>query len=227
MKYQTTNNQLPITNNHSIKFTLVELIVSLGVFSILTFALMRMFGATQKMVSISSNRLEVYESAKVALNMITRDLQCVFYENSATYGHDYAVAGNDGGSIKISNSSSIYFITNSPFDDAVIDVTYKELTGSLQRDNLRTYANSTWTVTPSSPATDIIEDTVSDLKFDAIYPIVSYDPPVPNSVTVKFDVIALADKKQFDAGKLNDANQIDLYKKTFRKTIFIANRYLD
>lgn len=61
-------------------FTIVELLVAMGVFSILMLALMQFFTGAQQIWQKSSARSEVFENARVALDLIATDLQCAYYE---------------------------------------------------------------------------------------------------------------------------------------------------
>ncbi len=213
----SNNSKFKIQNSKSLKFTLVELVVSLGVFSILTLAMMRMFGAAQKMVSISGNRLEVYENAKVALNMITRDLQCVFYDTNNCWGTTPA----DYHSVEIStNGSIIQMYTNSPFNDSTdSQIQYAGSANSTLNSLKRDLA-----FTAGISGSEIIVSTVSDFECSAEWPGPD-NLGVPNSVTVEFDVMALADSPRYN--NISSSTIKKAMKKTFRKTIFIANRYLD
>ena len=62
-------------------FTLVEVLVSMGVFSLLMLALMQFFSAAQGVWEKTGNRAELFESAKTAMNLLANDLACAYYEN--------------------------------------------------------------------------------------------------------------------------------------------------
>jgi type II secretory pathway pseudopilin PulG len=84
-------------------FTLVELLAAMAVFSIISLVMMRFFNSSQKVWSIASQRNILYSDARIALNLMTRDLQCAMYnnENSAIgiypfwYKYNGAVGTND------------------------------------------------------------------------------------------------------------------------------------
>lgn len=65
-------------------FTLIEVLMAMVVFSILMFALMSFFSQAQKIWTGSAGRTEMFENARIALDMITRDLQCAYYVNEKT-----------------------------------------------------------------------------------------------------------------------------------------------
>ena len=61
-------------------FTLVEVLVSMGVFSLLMLALMQFFSAAQGVWEKTGNRAELFESAKTAMDILANDLACAYYE---------------------------------------------------------------------------------------------------------------------------------------------------
>ena len=62
-------------------FTLLEVLVSMGVFSILMLALMQFFSAAQGVWEKTGNRAEVFDSARVALEMLASDLSSAYYRD--------------------------------------------------------------------------------------------------------------------------------------------------
>lgn len=73
MKQKTTFRRL--------RFTLVELIMAMAVFSILALIMMRFYSSAQQVWSKSSQRSEMYNDAHIALDLMARELQCVMYNN--------------------------------------------------------------------------------------------------------------------------------------------------
>jgi len=67
-----------------LKFTLIELMVAMAVFALLMASLMQFFGSAQKLWSLSSSKSEMFENARVALEMISRDLQSAYYSSGTT-----------------------------------------------------------------------------------------------------------------------------------------------
>ena len=61
-------------------FTLLEVLVSMGVFSLLMLALMQFFSAAQGVWERTGNKAELFDSAKTAMDIITNDLTCAYYE---------------------------------------------------------------------------------------------------------------------------------------------------
>ena len=66
-------------------FTLLELILAMGILTIIMVIMLSFFSAAQKAWMASSANAEIYENARVAMDLMTRDLQAALYndENSA------------------------------------------------------------------------------------------------------------------------------------------------
>lgn len=62
-------------------FTLLELLVSMGVFAVLMLALMQFFTSAQGIWTRSNSRTDMFDSARLAMNMMAVDLQCLYYED--------------------------------------------------------------------------------------------------------------------------------------------------
>lgn len=63
-------------------FTLIEVLVAMAVFSILILAIISLFNSAQKSWIYSSDLASMYTDAKVALDLISADLQCAYYGNN-------------------------------------------------------------------------------------------------------------------------------------------------
>ena len=65
-------------------FTLLELILAMGILMVIMVIMLSFFSAAQKAWMSSSANAEIYENARVAMDLITRDLQSALYndENS-------------------------------------------------------------------------------------------------------------------------------------------------
>jgi|GEM_PF-6908885 len=132
-------------------FTLIELVVSMGVFSILMLALMMFFNGSQKIWTESEKRNAIYADGRVAMDLICGTLQnaLIHNENGPIYiKHGHAslpsltinsVTGNVNGY----RYDEICFLTDSPmpFDTGLthsqvykvgfyLDQTYKEVANS-------------------------------------------------------------------------------------------------
>ncbi len=67
-----------------LRFTLVELIMAMAVFSVLSLVMMRFYSSAQQIWSKSSQRSEIYGDAHIALDLMARELQAAMYENDDT-----------------------------------------------------------------------------------------------------------------------------------------------
>lgn len=76
-------------------FTLLELLVSMGVFAILMLALMQFFTSAQSIWTRSNTRYDMYDNARLALNLMATDLQCLYYDDDKTNAKYFDVSGND------------------------------------------------------------------------------------------------------------------------------------
>ncbi|OGV36809.1 MAG: hypothetical protein A2020_03265 [Lentisphaerae bacterium GWF2_45_14] len=66
-------------------YSLIELLAAMAVFTILILALMQFTSSAQKIWTGSNAKTMMFEDARIALNLIARDLQCAYY-NSTYYG---------------------------------------------------------------------------------------------------------------------------------------------
>lgn len=76
-------------------FTLLELLVSMGVFAILMLALMQFFTSAQSIWTRSNTRYDMYDNARLALNLMATDLQCLYYDDYKTNAKYFDVSGSD------------------------------------------------------------------------------------------------------------------------------------
>lgn len=59
---------------------MLEVLVSMGVFSLLMLALMQFFSAAQGVWERTGNKAELFDSAKTAMDILANDLACAYYE---------------------------------------------------------------------------------------------------------------------------------------------------
>lgn len=64
-----------------LRFTLVELIMAMAVFSIIAVIMMRFFSTSQQIYSNVSQRSSLYSDSRIALDMMNRELQQAMYSN--------------------------------------------------------------------------------------------------------------------------------------------------
>lgn len=71
---------------YKLPFTLVEVIVSMGVFAILMLGLMQFFSSAQNVWSAANSKSISFDEARTAMNMLATDLMCAYYEEGRTVG---------------------------------------------------------------------------------------------------------------------------------------------
>ncbi len=96
-------------------FTLVELIVSLAVFSILLTVMLQFFSGAQRLWTNTESRNQLYSDARVAMDLMSTLLQNAYYaQEAAPFAIDQAepLTSND----KENRNSSMYFGTKAKMD---------------------------------------------------------------------------------------------------------------
>lgn len=114
-------------------FTLVELIVAMGIFSIMMLALMTFFNSAQKLWTMSAKKNNLYADARVAMDLMAGMLQSSFYQTDRVpFFIDKSVP----------QFNKIYFVTNTSFKLAaanysdIYEVTYNVNTAVNQNNTL-------------------------------------------------------------------------------------------
>ena len=69
-------------------YTIVEVMVAMGIFLIMMTIMMQFFTSAQKVWNASAKRNMIYADARVAMNLMTREIQCMLYDNDDTDGSD-------------------------------------------------------------------------------------------------------------------------------------------
>ena len=64
-------------------FTLLEMVVSLGVFMVLLVIVLNFYDSVFSTASLSSRTSLLFDNANTAMDIIARDLQCIYYKNDA------------------------------------------------------------------------------------------------------------------------------------------------
>jgi type II secretory pathway pseudopilin PulG len=80
------NSRTPAFKNFKISspFTLIELIAAMAVFSVIMLIMMRFFGTAQRAWTTSTARTEVFENAKLTMDLISRELQSSMYNKTSS-----------------------------------------------------------------------------------------------------------------------------------------------
>ena len=69
-------------------FTLIELFVSISIFTVILLVLMNFLKTVHTASNISRGEKNVFENSRIALDLITRDIQCIYYgTDSAPFWH--------------------------------------------------------------------------------------------------------------------------------------------
>ena len=71
-------------------FTLIELIAAMAVFSVIMLVMMKFFGSAQKAWTGSAAKSQIFENAKLAMDMMSRDLQSAVYSQNLTPFANYS-----------------------------------------------------------------------------------------------------------------------------------------
>jgi len=172
------------------QFTLLELLVAMAVFSVMMTVLMQYFGSAQKVTSGRVKRVEMFEKARIALEIISRDLQALRFEKDLyrKIYFDSTIAGGDdsiklaGGDLFSFSGSSISFMSDSqnvpfgsvrPYGHVTYDFAGSELTVSVK--DLVESAPGQWSLDPDfvdsagnslpGPSNKTVIDGVNSLTF--------------------------------------------------------------
>ncbi|MBE6394099.1 MAG: type II secretion system protein [Lentisphaerae bacterium] len=171
------------------RFTLVELLVSMAVFSILLVLMMQFFSGARTLWTANEKRAAIYADATVAMDLMSQLLQSTFYsDGNIPFAIRFAPAeaekkaprADDEKAINDDNidgwRSEIYFVSNSPLElSKGGSVRYL----SFQR---KTDAGDT-TVTRNVLELSVFSDSsVEDLKFDQCFAPFGLDVSSENKV---------------------------------------------
>ena len=96
-------------------YTIVEVMVAMGIFLVMMTIMMQFFTSAQKVWNLASKKNMLYADARVAMNLMTRELQSVLYDsdtdssNIYPFWYEWTTIGADG-----KNRSEIdeYFVDN-------------------------------------------------------------------------------------------------------------------
>ncbi|OQA85489.1 MAG: hypothetical protein BWY31_01890 [Lentisphaerae bacterium ADurb.Bin242] len=153
-------------------FTLLEVLISMGVFAILMLALMQFFVSAQAVVERTSERTAFYDDARIAMNLLANDLACTFYEpeyDSSQYTFMYYDGSTSEGKTKITFATmrsdglaEVYYFwdkTNMQLKLA----TLKE-TANFSDATWVTRPNSTWKTTVQAATPVVIAENVTSFE---------------------------------------------------------------
>ncbi len=117
-------------------FTLIELLAAMAVFLVLMAIVFSFFSTAQKAWTTTDTNTRIYENARVALDLISRDLQCAMASNEP--GREipfYAALGSDFDPTDWNKRLALYFVTVAPPSQSattrLCEIGYQLYTGSL------------------------------------------------------------------------------------------------
>ena len=221
-------------------FTLIELVVAMAVFSVIMLVMMSLFGSVQKVWTTSIGRSSLYDNARLAMDLVSRDLQSAYYAKDIT---PFAVD-------KTADNGAIAFIsaTDIPQNDKrtspYSEVKYKIDSGWLKRSVTSNKddsgnANTNWdysdpakfsTAFNTSEPFHKVVPYLTSLSF-ATYKLDGSDCPndqFPAIVKVQMSFLGKNSyakwKALSDAGASNANEYKENHEHTFTKIIFLGNR---
>jgi prepilin-type N-terminal cleavage/methylation domain-containing protein len=79
-------------------FTLIEILVAMSILSVFLLGLMQFYSTTESVLSSGVDRSEMFERARVAMDMMANDLTCIYYSQSeGAQAFRSSSAGSDNG----------------------------------------------------------------------------------------------------------------------------------
>jgi type II secretory pathway pseudopilin PulG len=86
-------------------FTLIELIAAMGVFSIIMLLLISFFSSAQSIWNLTRQKNAMYENARISLDLMARDIQCIYYEYEKIPFYHYPGTG------AVNDTEALYFVS--------------------------------------------------------------------------------------------------------------------
>ena len=123
-------------------FTLVEVLIAMSVLSVFLLGLMQFYSSTESVLSSGVERTEMFERARIAMDMMVNDLTCVYYSQTddditTPVSEQPAQASN----VKVWSYEKTIYIQAAPMTDyRIIDATGRVLrsaTTQTDRDEIR------------------------------------------------------------------------------------------
>jgi len=217
-------------------FTLIELSVAMAVFALMMLIMMQFFSTAQKAWTSAAAKSEVYDNARTALDIMTRDLQCIYYKADKNCAPYFEITGS-------APKEELHFLTITSLADpndssSLHEIKYRlDSDGNLIRDvtgdsdtanydcddpNLSPTAVFSTAHIPTNTKDAQLIPRVTDLTFDQ-YPPTS--GAFPQMVRIS---MTLLDKHSWKKWKALTGANADRIKKdrgrTFTKYVFIGER---
>lgn len=148
-------------------YTIVEVMVAMGIFLVMMTIMMQFFTSAQKVWNLASKKNMLYADARVAMNLMTRELQSMLYDNDTDgtgkypFWYEWTAIGADG-----KNRAEIdeYFVDNKDLPENTSGVPYLTQLNFISTTDLK----------PVDEGSDVCE---IRYKFIPVY----FDPAPPTS----------------------------------------------
>jgi Tfp pilus assembly protein FimT len=212
-------------------FSLLEMLLAMGLLAFLMLVLVKFFANMQTAFTLSMNTAELYENARVAFDVITRDLQCGVAAADDIPGRNICFHQSGGGSLWFVTSGEI----SSSAKCGLIEVGYRWSANRFERAFVDD-TNSGWAVYGNRDDADdqdgyrkVIEGVMGQSFVCYSESMVAYSPnqatALPHVVSV---MLTLMDSKAFALWQRMPEPQRRALEgkvtRTFRKTVFLGGR---
>jgi type II secretory pathway pseudopilin PulG len=179
---------LPALTAEKLAFTLTELLVAVGIMMVVIFALYKMFDETQRALRSNVTQVDVLESARAALELLTRDVEQATY---ADVPSDTLLRATNLYVLNYFNESPTY----QPLNDRTQRTNFFQELFFLTRSNDYTwYANAYFVASLTNPAARVGPQGVGTLyRFSTP---VRRDIDLPGWTTNRLDLDGLRDTRR-------------------------------
>ncbi len=108
-------------------FTLIELIVVMALFVVIFAIVTRFYDSVHKVVSASGEHSMIFENAKIAMDLMTREIQCIYYENGQTpfWHHGSSTSWNEYSNELLAFVSATSFLPNTDCTTNLCEIKYQ------------------------------------------------------------------------------------------------------
>ncbi len=135
-------------------FSLMEVLISLSVFTIVLFAVYTVFTASHRIFIGGEDKIEVQQTGRVAMEMVAREIRTAGYDPSDVMNLLSTTA------IQVANANTLTFVTDVDGDNVTDQVTYRLQGTQVVRER------SSWDgVTFSAPVPEELADGVTVFTF--------------------------------------------------------------
>lgn len=134
-------------------FTIVELLTAMGVLAIILFSIGVIFGQVDKVWQETAKRMQVYQNARIAIDLMTEDLSNAVYQGAFTSSALRSFSGTSGGTAQDPLDEFVFWTMRS---DGAHKVGYRINNGTLERLWAGTAGDSTPNWSSSYPNVDVI-----------------------------------------------------------------------